>query len=327
MHVHAPIGYCVCAVLCHAIQVPCSDLYPYRCDDADCRKRGCLGNRLERLTEVYSSSSPHVSLQPSEAAFTCPPAAAAAAAVVLQPPSSPRLHARVAALFPATPAAAAAGGQPQECMSDEEMSFHSCAEGEEPAAAAAVATRDDACSSARTASPEPAPLLHMLKVVLVHHKNEKEWGKKPITYIIPYDQAVWLEEYLQRVWPRLRLGSSHSRLFAQWNGNTMELSEHLCNEWHAVQVRNAAAWPSFPPKSLRDIHVQFKIKGLAAAVASGGGEVAVAGDGRVMGNTAKGRTWVNNYSKGTYWSTMAQAAVDALTLWRRNQQAAWLQTS
>jgi hypothetical protein len=162
------------------------------------------------------------------------------------------------------------------------------------------------------------------EVIIPHHKNEKEWGGAPVRFLLPYDLAVWLHAYLLHVWPRLHLeeGSGMNFLFTRPDGRPMTKSDHLREEWMAVQAEHEAPWVAFTPKYQRHIHVTDKITELAHLAALT--DVHLEGDGIIMGNDPRGRTWANNYcGKPAYMKAMAQATLDMMTKWRRTVEARW----
>lgn len=161
--------------------------------------------------------------------------------------------------------------------------------------------------------------LPLHKIVLPHHKEEREWGPYPLEVELPYDLALALHLYLKYSYPVVNAAKAHSFLFMRSNGHPLE-NEHLCMWWKAMQVSRSAPWEPFAPNSFRDIHVLDRVMHFSTALAStpSVGRDLV-GDAAIMQNSL-GRLWEVDYNKGgAYFNAMVKTAVDKMTLWRHVQ--------
>jgi len=348
------------AVVHRTVQAPTAySQQPYACQNADCKVKNCRGNRLQVVAGKHYvfNTRERVSLQPlpkelhvwdmllePEAAAPSPspspsPVAAGSGKYVTETPGGGQ-HARWRSDSDSDEGSDYYFGNGGD--DDEEEEWHASAEyevaddyyygddgdgdgdgylqpydeEEEQGADAAGAT-----TSTKQIIPER---LHVLELVIPHHKNEGEWGPWPLTFELPYEMAMVLHLYFDGPYQVVSMGGEHNYAFMNTEtGEPFLEPEQLTTKWHAMQRTYGATWESFPPTAFRDVHISDKVMHLAQAVAATGMDLH--GDATVMQNTPN-KVWERHYMKNaSFYTTMVGGAIDRITNWRLGKHAALLQ--
>lgn len=317
----------------------------YCCQHADCEDPNCLGNRLEVVEDTYCSSQERVSLRPPPPGLQAwapvwgasPPGAGS-----MQEEAGPVVGAAVGAGQGPAPmwCVKRGGGKITTITTTEAGGLHtrwdSDDEGDLDDAWAESDEGDDDCTvhcddddepedwEGLLLGPGPGSIMpdpvQILKVVLPHHKEEKEWGIYALQLELPFDLALTTHLYLRHAYPLLSMMNSEDNNFmlTTSTGGHLALPEQLTNLWAEVQHRHQAPWSSFSPMAFRDIHIMDRVQHLSQLVGTPGGQ-ALVGDATVMQNSV-GHIWEKRYHKGaSYYIQMARGAVDRMTHWRHRQ--------
>jgi hypothetical protein len=176
---------------------------------------------------------------------------------------------------------------------------------------------DDGRAS-RSLMPSP---LQIMKVILPHHKEEREWGSFALEFELPFELAMATYLHLTQSWPMLNLVNEDNNfmLIDPYTGEPLFRPENLSTLWRDAQSRHKAPWAHFAPMAFRDIHIMDKVQHLSQVIGSSAEGYAFMGDATIMQNTV-GPVWEKHYHKGaSYWIQMARGVVDKMTNWKRLQ--------
>jgi hypothetical protein len=277
----------------------------YKCENPECPNPQCKGNRLEIVDDLYYDySQERISLKPTPAEFEAWAKLQKAGDYEFeeeepQPEWQQVIRGSEATLYiNSTPG----GGLHSRWDSDENDTSMDTETFEQ---------------ELPVSSMEPTHL-NVFKIVLPHHKEEKEWGPYPLMLELPYDLALTTYLHLTYAYPKLNWDGDNNYMLVKPNtGGALYLAEDLTNLWKDIQIKHEAPWVAFPPNSFRDIHIMDRVLHLSQVVGNVGQQLV--GDATVMQNTVGG-VWEKRYCKGGfYFITMAEGALDRMTRWRHSQ--------
>lgn len=217
----------------------------------------------------------------------------------------------------------------------EEMLVPRCTNGVEPSSSGTTSMQTAAsesftCSQPQIVPKEPAaavpalsfqPLvtgLKKLRLVIVHHKCEDDWGKEAVSFILPFDLALTIALFLEFGWVTLNLGLRSNLLLTKPSRELPMDDTDMSVIWRRMQELYSAPWIAFPPSRLREASLGDTVADLAKAIskASPQQQAVVFGTATVMTNTI--RVWPH-YVKNKVFNELVKPCLEHLSLYRKDQ--------